>query len=104
MKLPNVKKPCAECPFRKDCKKNWLRLERIKEILSTDTFVCHKTVNYEKGNDDKNRLQCAGFMLLMGNESIFFQLATRMQLPLNLSGRELIFDTKEDCIKHHKKL
>lgn len=57
MKLPHVKKPCGQCPFRKDTQKGWLGESRITEILNSNTFTCHKT-------NDPNRLQCAGFMIL----------------------------------------
>jgi hypothetical protein len=52
--LPNVKKPCANCPFRKDSLKGWLGKERMTEILDADSFVCHK----------KTDKQCAGHMLI----------------------------------------
>lgn len=101
--LPNIKKPCKNCPFRKDSLKGWLGEERITEILESDSFVCHKTVDYERDRDmDNNRKQCAGFMLLKGDESSFVRFAKYFKTPLILSGRELVFETKEDCIQHHK--
>lgn len=98
MKLPNCKKPCSNCPFRKDSLKGWLGEKRIKEILEADTFVCHKTT---KGTA-KDRLQCAGHMLLVKEQNSFYRLAARMGIDLGLSGSELIFPDKESCIKRHK--
>jgi len=92
MKLPNVKKPCGACPFRKDSLLGWLGKERMIEILMAGSFVCHK----------ETTLQCAGHMLLMGHQNDFVNLANRMGIPLNLSGRELVFDNQTDCINHHK--
>jgi len=89
--LPNVKKPCNNCPFRKDTLKGWLGKNRITEILNQSSFVCHK----------KTDLQCAGFMLIKGKESEFVVLAERLGLDAKLTGKELVFETKEDCIKHH---
>lgn len=97
-KLPNMNKPCSNCPFRKDTLKGWLGEDRMTEILNQSSFVCHKTL--DKG--DKNRRQCAGHMLLMEQDNEFVELANRMNIDLGLNGRELIFDTKEECIKHHK--
>ena len=91
MSLPNVKKPCKDCPMRKDTKKGWLGAERMTEILSHDSFVCHK----------KQHLQCAGHMLLKGRDNGFVDLASRMNVTLELSGRDLIFDTVIDCVEHH---
>lgn len=92
MSLPNVKKPCADCPFRKDTMKGWLGSERMTEILQQDSFVCHK----------KTHLQCAGHMLILGHHNAFVKLADRMGITLELSGRELIFNTANECINHHE--
>lgn len=40
-------------------------------------------------------------MILNKDENVFFRVAGRMNLDLELSGNELIFDNKEDCIAHH---
>lgn len=90
--LPHCKRPCKHCPFRKDTLEGWLS-NRIEDDLKSDTFVCHK----------KPTLQCAGHMLLLDDENQFVRLANHLKIKLNLTGRELIFDTVEDCIKHHKK-
>ncbi len=90
--LPNVKKPCAQCPFRKDTLKGWLGGERMSEILAQDSFVCHK----------KQYLQCAGHMLINGNDNGFVRLANRLGIELELSGKEMVFETLEDCVSHHE--
>lgn len=88
--LPNVKKPCSNCPFRKDSLKGWLG-SRMEDYVSAQSFVCHK----------KTTLQCAGHMLLNGTDNGFVRLANRLGLEIQLSGRELVFDTRDDCIAHH---
>jgi len=92
MNLPNCKKPCKDCPFRKDSLKGWLGERRIKEIVNSDSFVCHKN----------HSLQCAGHMLLNNESNAFYNTAMLMGVSLNLSGSELIFDSKDECLKHHK--
>lgn len=89
--LPHVKKPCKDCPFRKDSLKGWLGKERMTEILDVRFFVCHK----------KTHLQCAGHMLIKGNENDFVQLANRLGIDLGLVGKELAFETEQACIDHH---
>lgn len=91
--LPYVKKPCKDCPFKKDALKGWLGKERIEEILKRGSFVCHK----------KRHLQCAGHMLLKGEGNDFVQLASRLKIPVSLEGRELVFESEEDCVDHHSK-
>ena len=97
MSLPNIKKPCANCPFRKDTHKGWLGGERMEEILQSDSFVCHKTT----GGDLGDRLQCAGHMILKKEENTFYRMSGRFGIDLNLKGEELIFDTEQDCIDYH---
>jgi hypothetical protein len=91
MRLPNVKHPCKECPFRKDSLQGWLGEERMTQILDANSFVCHKRTD----------LQCAGHMLIKGEENDFVRLASRLKLSTGLTGRELVFANKSDCIAHH---
>ncbi len=91
MRLPNVKQPCKDCPFKKTSLKGWLGAERMEEILNSSSFVCHKNTD----------LQCAGHMLIKGNENDFVRLAGRLGLDTGLNGRDQVFETKEACIEHH---
>jgi uncharacterized protein DUF6283 len=90
--LPNVKKPCAQCPFRKDTQKGWLGSDRVADIIRQSSFVCHK----------KTHLQCAGHMLLNGDKNQFVRLANKLNIELDLSGKELVFDSAQSCVAHHK--
>lgn len=91
--------PCKDCPFRKDCPKGWL--DRIEEIVECTSFVCHKTTE-QAGYSNRPVKQCAGHMLLLEHKNEFWLLAKLMRINLKLRGREKIFDTVEDCVKHHK--
>lgn len=91
MELPNVNRPCKNCPFRTDAMKGWLGRERMEEILGEDSFVCHKN----------NDLQCAGHMLIKGYDNAFVRLAGRLGMNTKLSGRELIFKSIGECVSHH---
>lgn len=92
-KLPHIARPCRDCPFRQDSLKGWLGAERMAEILEIDSFVCHK----------KTDKQCAGHMLISGESNAFVRLAGRLGIELELSGRELVFDSQQACIEHHSK-
>lgn len=70
--------------------KGWLN--RMSEILEADSFVCHKNT----------KLQCAGHMLIKGKKNAFVRLAGRLRIDLPLKGRELVFETEQDCIAHHE--
>lgn len=91
-KLPNMNRPCRDCPFRKDSKKGWLGEPRMRGILATESFVCHK----------KNDHQCAGHMLIRGNKNGFVRLAEQLDMTLNLAGAEQVFDSEAACIEHHR--
>ena len=92
MKLPHCTKPCGECPFRTDSMGGWLGEERMSGILEQRSFTCHKT---NKG------LQCAGHMIIKGEQNDFVALANHMGIDLDLSGQELIFQNESDLIAHH---
>jgi hypothetical protein len=77
--------------MRKSTLKNWLGREQMREILAQQSFVCH---------ENKSK-QCAGHMLMNGDDNQFVQLAERLGIELTLSGKELVFDNHIDCIEHH---
>ena len=93
----HVKKPCKNCPFRKDTLKGWLGKERAKEIVHSDTFVCHKTTN-KKQEDFK---QCAGHILLNKEDNSMYRVSKQFGIDLEMKGEETVFESKEDFIKHH---
>jgi hypothetical protein len=80
MKLPMMHKPCPNCPFTKKCTENWLGEKRIKSILESESFTCHKTTDSKDG-----RKQCAGFMLIKDGNSNFERLANAMDIPIVLT-------------------
>ena len=96
-KIYHMKAPCKNCPFRKDTLKGWLGGERMTEILESDSFPCHKTTH----GSVEDYKQCAGHMLMLGNASAYVRLAKALNQPPQLTGKELVFDTPEDCINHH---
>ena len=61
------------------------------EILDASSFVCHKN----------NELQCAGHMLIKGQENDFVRLADSLKLPTGLNGHDQVFDSPAECIAHH---
>ena len=40
-------------------------------------------------------------MLIKDGNSNFERLANAMDIPIVLTGRELVFDSVQDCIDHH---
>lgn len=99
-KLPHQTKPCKSCPFRKT-NKGFLGEDRITDILNQDSFVCHLTLATHP-NKPLELKQCAGHMHL-AERNIYVIFAEFLEEDLKLIGRDLVFDTVEDCIKHHSK-
>ena len=89
--LPHMKRPCENCPFTTYSMEGWLGKARMEEILASPTFVCHK----------RNDLQCAGHMIIKGDENDFVQLAGRLNMPLKLTRLEFVFETMQQCVEHH---
>jgi len=96
VKPPSCTKPCKNCPFRKDTSLKVGR-RKINEILTAQSFVCHKTIN---GNE-KDMKQCAGHMILFKHENQFYRFAYRLGWKLGLTGHETVFETPEKCHDHH---
>ena len=92
VEIPCRKKPCPNCPFRRDAMRGWLGAERMAQILDQARFVCHKD----------NGLQCAGHMLIKGEANDFVRLAGRLRIDLKLRGRALVFDSERACVEHHR--
>ncbi len=72
-----LKRPCADCPFRADIQPflHPGRVEEIQDVLAVGgTFACHKTVDYDKTDEDGEPLPgkgehfCAGALILMEKE------------------------------------
>jgi hypothetical protein len=108
MKVPYMKKPCENCPFRKDSTGiKFLGKERAEEISlqnQQEGFVCHKTVDYSKGRDDDGgqRRQCAGALILAqktGSRQPFLQAYEYLVGEMELFDKDVIADTYEEFIK-----
>lgn len=69
----------------------WLGKDRVTEILAADSFVCHK----------KTDMQCAGHMLINGQDNAFVRLAGQLRIPFDLTGSAQIFESKAACIENH---
>lgn len=106
--VPYMRKPCGNCPFRKDSNGiNCLGKKRAEEIKiqnMTDGFVCHKTVDYslEDGQVDSSRKQCAGAMILAKKTKTpqpFIELYEAVfSEDIELSNQDIVVDTYEEFI------
>lgn len=122
----DLRKPCPNCPFRKDAQKGWLGRQRAQEIADAltkndQTFACHKTVHHhetevEEGEIDQDELDaelgdrqhCAGAIALVeaeGAANSMLQISERLGIRdpdrVTDEGRSLSFDSAEDFVAHH---
>lgn len=123
----DLRKPCVDCPFRKDALKGWLGEDRAQEIADAltrndQTFACHKTVNHhesevEEGDIDQDELDaelgdrqhCAGAIAMVeaeGARNAMLQISERLGIRdpdrVTAEGRALSFDSAEKFVAHHK--
>lgn len=107
----DLKRPCANCPFRKECGKSFrLGTERLEEIFEAVSFQCHKTVDYEHEDDPIRKQgnkpqQCAGLMSLLSRAdkpNQIMQVAERLGYfdPSRLE-HDAVYASLEDAIKDH---
>lgn len=111
----DLKRPCANCPFRTDCRKGWLGKARATEIAKTlqqdSTFACHKTTEATGQTDDEKKQHCAGALLTLDKDphlgGAYANLAVRLAARLlgfrreQLDQKAPVFNSFQDFIKHH---
>lgn len=82
----NLRKPCANCPFRNDDKAIPLHKGRREEIIGSlvsgreASFICHKTL-HTGGKTPTKPSVCPGAAAVsrkMGRDTVIIQLAMRM--------------------------
>lgn len=68
----DLRRPCVDCPFRRGSGSRFqLHPERLAEIYAAPAFQCHKTVDYEADEADREARagdrpqQCAGLMAVL---------------------------------------
>lgn len=109
-----LKRPCANCPFRKDTGGVFgLPRERLDEIVTAPAFQCHKTVDYDNFEDDELRQgehpqQCAGLMAVLHREDMpnqIMQVAERLGAfdPSKLDPDNEAFDGLESVYAAHER-
>lgn len=83
----DMKKPCANCPFRKHERAVRLHSARVVEIMASEgMFPCHKTVDYshdDDGRETPDTQACVGFMVLahkLGRPNQMMRIAKRLGL------------------------
>lgn len=93
MSLPAARKPCGECPWRKDVKPGQFPPERFIALagtaydMSVRVFVCHKSV-------DGREFACAGYVARF-EHSLALRLAridpatVSCDVPLHETYREM---------------
>ncbi len=101
--------PCKTCPFRSDCTKGWLGLERMQDIINTTIFgdlpfICHNTTFLPESKQQF----CAGKLILEGRINPGASLHTLLGMDLglipnysNLKNQDIIFKTAQAAIEHH---
>lgn len=103
--MPITKRPCANCPFRKDDAAIELRPGRLKSIVADlqaddqQTFVCHKSLSRE-------RMTCAGavgFMSKTGRLPVIARLGLVYGVistnDIEVSAA-MVIDPADLCVEH----
>lgn len=114
----DLKRPCAECPFRRDIP-GYLTGARAREIanavLDGSTFPCHhttETIETDDGESDcvatAESQHCAGALILArrrGRSSQLSRVAERLGYydPSALDMESPVFISAAEMICHHSK-
>lgn len=100
-----LKKPCAECPWRKTSAKGWLGastpVEFIQQSEAETQMPCHLHVDYESDNWQEEALeapQCAGRAIHFANRGKRPQNPALITMPANYQE---VFSNPQDFVTHH---
>ncbi len=100
------KKPCRECPFRKESLPGYLGADNPEDFLATtlDDFPmpCHLTVDYEEDGWESlvGASYCAGALSFFRNMCKMSRDRKRPQGEKD----ETVFSRPDEFLKHHKSL
>lgn len=105
----NLKKPCDECPFRRDSAQGWLGPWEPQELMHSlhgTPFPCHKTIKasvaFDHPSTDKMEL-CAGATLFLNNKiqtSRDPETMMHQKLLDGVDGSE-VFQWEHEFMEHH---
>jgi hypothetical protein len=106
-----IKRPCACCPFRRDCNPFLRRADEVRRQMSDDTywFACHETTGAKSGRRIRPAEQshCAGLMKVLWKMrrpniamrlALHFKLITVEQLE---ERRPAVFRNLDQFARHH---
>lgn len=106
---PVTSRPCKHCPFRRD-QFGFLGEARAEEIAISlqhgQSFTCHETNDYAdetgKAIVTIESKHCAGAALMLAdNPNQLMQVTQRLGYWVEPEGRELVFKSLEEFVRHH---
>jgi hypothetical protein len=103
------KKPCGQCPWRRECAPGWLGADTPEGFLATTMagvhMPCHSAVDYERGDwqeQTKTAPTCAGSLVFLKNICKLprdpIMVAERAQVEVD---RETVFARPDEFLNHH---
>lgn len=105
MTRPCVKKPCRECPFRRESLPGYLGADTPEGFIATTMadvpMPCHLTVDYESDDWEEQAAEaplCAGALIMFSNMAKLSRDRNRPRLP---ADRENVFTFPHEFLKHH---
>lgn len=106
----DIKRPCAECPFRTDCHPYLRRAPQIAEQMKDDQnwFACHQTTGAMHGKRirKENQSHCAGLMGVLWRErrmnvAMRLALVYKMITVEQLEAEQPVFKSLDEFAAHH---
>lgn len=101
-----MKKPCIECPFKKNSLPGYLGnmsyqpIEYLQHLNAIEPVECHLTVDYNS-DDHSNSKPCLGALQFMNNSGKLTRYYGSQQREAGKNKD--VFSTTVEFIEHHKK-
>ena len=109
----NLKKPCKECPFRRESMPGWLGPWGAQDIINhlqfDGVFPCHKTIKHDKMTDDDPSLEhCAGATIHLNNKIQRHRHPVVAKHQKELSGiaqeiKDSVFQWSNEFVDYHER-
>jgi hypothetical protein len=109
--MHSKKKPCKQCPFRKNSAKGWLGGDSgnpeqfLQQLDHPNFYPCHSAINWERENVDEQGMKaprCAGALQFMNNSMMQSRNSEVRELQKPLGKNDEVMQFKHNFIEYHK--
>ena len=104
----DIRKPCNDCPFRRQAMRGWLGPygpDEVLDLIRYEPFPCHQTIHGDDVPFDDEALRgCAGAAIYLNNTCEMSRCGDTLQHQRDLKSSEHsedVFNRPDEFVQHH---